>query len=231
MGISIKAKVRRSVMLGLFGRKDIRVKQVSVGLIKKEIFDMNKFIILFRKMPLRELALWVFLLATVIGFVVVMLIRLNQKIQIKKVTSNMVAFAPIVTPLSIRSDTSGDGHFNSSRGGGTRAHEGVDLLCHEGQTVMSPFDAYVVRKSYPYKTDKRWEGLLLRRSDGLEVKIFYMTPSVLEGSFVKKGQKVGVSQSISKKYGGSMRDHNHVEVWAGGKAINPEPFIFGEQVA
>lgn len=192
---------------------------------------VKKFINMFRKMPLRELALWVFLLATVIGFVVVLLIRLNQKIQIKKVTSNMVAFAPIVTPLIIRNDTSGKGHFGASRDNGNREHIGIDLICFESQTVMSPFDAYVVRKSYPYKTDKRWEGLVLRRSDGLEVKIFYMTPSVLEGSFVKKGQKIGVSQSISKKYGGSMRDHNHVEVWVGGKAIDPKPFIFGEKVA
>ena len=192
---------------------------------------LESILVRFKKMPLRELALWAFLLATVIGFVVVMVIRLNQSIQVKKVTTNPVAFAPIVTPLSIRSDTSGDGHFNSSRGGGSRAHEGVDLLVQEGQTIFAPFDALVVRKAFPYKTDLKWEGLLLRRADGLEVKIFYMTPSVSEGMTIKSGQRIGIAQSISKKYGGSMRDHLHTEVWVSGKAIDPTPFIFGQQVA
>lgn len=184
-----------------------------------------------RKMPLLDLALWVLLITTVIGFVVVMVIRLNQSIQVKKVMNNMVAFAPIVSPLSIRSDSSGDGHFHSERDGGARAHEGVDLLLREGQSIFSPFDALVVRKAYPYKTDLQWQGLLLRRVDGLEVKLFYVTPSVSVGSTVKSGQKIANAQSISKKYGGSMRDHTHVEVWVSGKPIDPTPFIFGQQVA
>jgi murein DD-endopeptidase MepM/ murein hydrolase activator NlpD len=194
--------------------------------------NLNGFLVRLKKMPLRELALWSFLLATVIGFVVVMLIRLNQTIQVKKVMTNMVAFAPIVTPLSIRSDTSGDGRFQASRSNGARAHDGVDLLIlREGQPIFAPFDALVVRKTYPYKTDLRWEGLLLRRGDGLEVKVFYMTPSVSPGTIVKAGQQIGTAQSIKKKYGGSMLDHAHVEVWVSGKAIDPTPFIFGKQVA
>jgi murein DD-endopeptidase MepM/ murein hydrolase activator NlpD len=219
-------------MRGLFGKKDSNKNPSLNGLIDKQNNNMFKLILIsVRKMPLRELALWSFLLATVIGFVVVLLIRLNQTIQVKKVMTNMVAFAPIVTPLSIRSDTSGDGRFQASRSNGARTHDGVDLLVREGQPIYAPFDAVVVRKSYPYKTDMRWEGLLLRRGDGLEVKVFYMTPSVSAGTMVKAGQKIGTAQSIKKKYGGSMRDHTHVEVWVSGKAIDPTPFIFGKQVA
>lgn len=195
--------------------------------------DKTFFSSRFKKMPLHELALWTLLIATVIGFVVVMLIRVNQSYQIRKVSRNTAAFTPIVSPLSIRSDTSGDGHFQAyrDRNGSQGTHEGIDLLVYEGQDIISPFGGIVVRYAIPYKSDTRWKGVLLRRADGLEVKIFYMTPSVGEGTMIKAGQKIGKAQSISKKYTSAMRDHVHVETWVSGKAIDPTPFIFGQQVA
>lgn len=194
---------------------------------------MNRFFSKLKKMTLGELALWTLLVVSVIGFVIVMIIRLNQSIQVNKVTRNPVALTPIVTPLSIRSDTSGDGHFKAyrDRNGSAGTHEGIDLLVYEGQDIYSPFDGIVVRNAIPYKSDTRWKGLLLRRADGLEVIIFYMTPSVGEGTNVKAGQKIGKAQAISKKYSSAMRNHIHVETKINGMTINPTSLIFGQQVA
>lgn len=127
--------------------------------------------------------------------------------------------APVI-PLSIRNDSSGSGHYESSRG--SRSHGGVDFLVQKGQVVMSPIAGIVTRKAFPYAKDLKWEGVYIKGED-FDVKIFYMTPlSNIVGKTVKMGEHVGEAQAISQKYGGSMKNHIHVEVWKNGKNINSE---------
>lgn len=131
-----------------------------------------------------------------------------------------------VSPLTVRVDSQGDGHYQSSRSGG-RSHKGVDLRVKKGQNVVSPVDGLVERMAYPYPKDLKWEGLYLKGNHGIDVKIFYIEPLTgIVGKSVKRGDRVGIAQKISDKYNAQMLDHIHVEAWVKGGAVNPEP-LFG----
>jgi murein DD-endopeptidase MepM/ murein hydrolase activator NlpD len=128
----------------------------------------------------------------------------------------------------IRVDKLGDGHFGSSRSGGSRDHNGLDLVVTPGETIYSPIDGKVIRYSSPYPDDSRYSGLHIQ-NDKYLVKMWYLSPNqVKPGQEVTRGQALGVAQKISTKYGAGMIDHVHVEVWPGGTgpAVDPGP-LFG----
>lgn len=127
----------------------------------------------------------------------------------------------------IRVDKLGDGHFGSSRSGGSRDHNGIDLVVTPGETIYSPIAGTVARYADPYG-DGRYSGVVVQNEQYL-VKLFYMLPNqVKPGQQVARGQALGVAQKISTKYGAGMVDHVHVEVWPGGigPAVDPGP-LFG----
>lgn len=143
------------------------------------------------------------------------------------VNSMRKKFAKILPRMIIRMDSSGSGKFGSSRGGGTRAHAGVDYLCTPGETIYSPVDAVVIRSAKPYANDPNYSGLVLKNAD-FEFKLFYMkgTPGII-GKTVRAGDPIGTAQDISAKYGGSMQPHIHLEMrGAGAQLLNPETNYF-----
>ena len=141
-------------------------------------------------------------------------------------------FLSIVEFPAIRNDAAGSGAFGSSRDGGSRKHDGVDLKVQEGQAVHAPFPAKVVRYAYPYADNQDYKGLVLRgiegtEYEGLEMKIFYVDPFAgIVGAVVPAGAPVAFAQAISQKYGNSaMTDHIHVELRMNNKLIDPTPFL------
>lgn len=134
--------------------------------------------------------------------------------------------APIqypVNPMIVRMDKMGDGHYGRKRT--NHIHQGTDFRVDEGQPVHSPITGVITRQAYPYEGDKKYTGVHI--SDGIHtIKIFYMqpTPGII-GQAVKAGQVIGKAQAISKKYGGGMKDHIHLEVWKGGDTLNPLGFF------
>lgn len=134
----------------------------------------------------------------------------------------MMPLNPILKRMKIRVDSMGDGHFGSSRG--NRLHNGVDFVCTPGESVFSPIEGKVVRISNAYSDDPNYLNIVLQNSEFL-VKLMYVKPKVIAGVTVKKGDVIGVAQAINKKYGSSMINHIHFEVWKDGAAVNPENFI------
>ncbi len=135
-----------------------------------------------------------------------------------------LALAAPVTPLMVRVDSAGNGHFDSSRTNHT--HQGVDLRVTKGQNVRSPVDGLVERMAYPYKTDKKWKGLYIKGTEGVDAKIFYIEPIAdIVGKSVKRGDVIAIAQKISDKYSPNMLDHIHFEAWVKGAAVNPEPLL------
>lgn len=127
--------------------------------------------------------------------------------------------------LIVRNDSQGGGHFDSSRTGG-RKHNGTDYLVNEGDSIYMPENGKVIRKSYPYASDTRWQGLYIRGESGLEYKVFYMVPlDGITGKTLKKGQLIGHAQAISEKYSSAMKDHIHVYVIKDGNFIDPETIL------
>lgn len=132
----------------------------------------------------------------------------------------------IVEPQKIRNDADGYGAFGQDRKDktGKRKHNGIDLLVNPGQLVHSPIPGTVARYAAPYPEDTRWGGILIQGTGeyiDYQVKIFYITPRVNPGQVLDTGEIVGKAQSIRLKYGGSMQDHVHVEVYRSGKLIDP----------
>lgn len=127
-------------------------------------------------------------------------------------------FSPIIYPTTIREDIRGSGAYAATRIG--HLHEGIDLLCNEGQNVYAPFDGTITRVAYPYVGDTRWKGLVLEDGNGLMLKIFYVS-SIKTGEKVLSGEVIATAQAISKKYGIGMEDHIHVEVLRDNIHIDP----------
>ena len=120
--------------------------------------------------------------------------------------------------MVIRQDSLGSGNFWKSRIG--HYHEGIDLECSLGETVYAPISGKIIRKAYPYPTDKRFEGCVIQ-NETQEVKFFYMVSNRV-GQTVKAGEAIGVCQAINTKYTVSMKNHIHLEIRENGELINPE---------
>nr|WP_322624491.1 M23 family metallopeptidase [uncultured Flavobacterium sp.] len=132
------------------------------------------------------------------------------------------AFASVTKKkMQIRgTDNYGSGAFSASRDGGTRSHNGIDLVTQTGDPIYSPISGTVIRIAIPYANDSRYKGLLIE-GGGYSVKLFYIVPTIAIGSTVKAGQQVGIAQDLTVKYPG-ITNHVHLEVYHNGELINPE---------
>lgn len=131
---------------------------------------------------------------------------------------------PILTRMHLRGqDQHGYGYFGASRSGGSRQHNGIDLVCAPGEAVFSPITGTVQRYANPYPGDSRYGGILLQGEE-FSAKMFYLSPVVPVGTKVRRGQQVGVAQAISKKYPG-ITEHIHLEAYQGSVLIDPSHLI------
>ena len=122
-------------------------------------------------------------------------------------------------------DAWGDGHFGASRDGGGRKHEGIDLAVWPGTPIFTPTGCKVVRRAMPYADDTRFEGVLLRIAEGVELKMLYVLPDPgVIGLDVAAGTLIGRAQDLREKYVG-ITPHVHVELWVGGVRVNPAQFL------
>lgn len=117
----------------------------------------------------------------------------------------------------LRSDSEGDGSYCAPRG--TRLHKGKDYEAIRGQSVFAPIDGKIERFARPYADDINYSGLVIQGKHA-RIKMYYLTPVVEVGSFVKASAVVGFAQDISEKYGSDMTPHIHLEF----ETINPELF-------
>lgn len=121
------------------------------------------------------------------------------------------AFAKITENQNIRGcDAFGCGTFGASRG--TRTHNGIDIVSLPSQSIFSPITGEVTRFPFPYGSDLSYTGIEIVNFE-YKIKIFYVTPVVKIGTQVNKGQLIAKSQNIASKYGSSMTNHVHIEVY------------------
>jgi len=119
-------------------------------------------------------------------------------------------FSP--TKNGIRVDAMGDGHYGSSRDGGTRIHKGVDFIAKAGQDVFAPFNMVVERVARPYAKHPEYEGIAWRTKT-MTGKMFYFKPlTSIIGKEVKQGDKIGVAQDLQLLYGSKMTNHIHFQI-------------------
>jgi murein DD-endopeptidase MepM/ murein hydrolase activator NlpD len=133
-------------------------------------------------------------------------------------------FSPVILPRQvIRVDSSGNGNYLASRDGGTRNHAGIDILVTKGQTIYAPFDGKLTRIYNVYVGDSKYKGLeIVSNANGFKIKIMYcIAYSDKIGFQVRSGEPIAYAQAIVEKYGGSMQNHLHVELYQNETRIDP----------
>lgn len=109
--------------------------------------------------------------------------------------------------------------------GGRRAHKGVDLAGPVGTPVYATGDGLVSRASWFSSY-----GLYVSIEHGNQLQTRYAHMSrlnVAAGQWVKKGDIVGFIGSTGRSTG----PHLHYEVRVLGEAVNPIPYMSGDQLA
>ena len=136
----------------------------------------------------------------------------------------MKALSPLLVTIPRRDDPTGHGDYGMPRG--TRKHKGFDLLADPGTDVCLPMDGFITKIGYPYVGDMvlryieitnhtyRWRLYYCKPIKGLQVN-----------DRMNRGDKCGIVQNVSKKHGGQMLNHIHIELYKNGLLTDPEPLL------
>lgn len=116
-------------------------------------------------------------------------------------------------------DAHGCGDYPCPRG--DRVHNAIDYAITPGDPVRAPISGRIKRFGRPYFDDTRYTLVVIEGEDALLLKVFYITPSVQVGDFVRAGEIVGTAQDISLRYPG-ITPHLHCEAYVNGRRTNPE---------
>ncbi len=123
-------------------------------------------------------------------------------------------------------DDWGSGEFGASRG--SRLHNGRDYACYEFTVICSLTDGIVTKLGYPYGDDLSYRYVEITDNEGFRHRYFYVSPSVEVGEQCRRGDMIGLSQNISKRYNdpkkGPMKNHMHYEIMNGSRYIDPEVY-------
>jgi murein DD-endopeptidase MepM/ murein hydrolase activator NlpD len=111
-------------------------------------------------------------------------------------------------------------NFGDARGGGTRTHEGLDIMAPGGTPVVSPTDAVVLATG-----DGPDSGLFVRTANPGGEQFVYMhlreiAKSILTGATVHRGDVLGFVGNTGNASGGAP--HLHFEIRKNG-ATDPYP--------
>lgn len=111
-------------------------------------------------------------------------------------------------------------NFGDSRGGGTRTHEGLDIMAPSGTPVVSPTDAVVINTG-----DGSDSGLFVRTANPGGEQFVYMhlkeiAKGIQNGVSVKRGEVLGYVGNTGNASGGAP--HLHFELRKDG-ATDPYP--------
>lgn len=136
--------------------------------------------------------------------------------------------------IAIRPPIRGNDKFGSGRylaPRGNRQHRGIDLSCYQGSEILSPSAGTVTKIGYPYSPSDPKKGHLryvqVTEKGMYRCRYFYVRPTVLVGADIRPGDKIGISQGLTKIYPG-ITDHIHFEVIEGERNyLDPTAYLSG----
>ena len=124
--------------------------------------------------------------------------------------------------------------WGQSRGGGARAHQGIDIMAPRGRPVRAYADG-VVEKLF----HSRDGGITLYHRSADRAWTYYYAhldryaPGIVEGTRIKAGQTLGFVGDSGNAGAGNTHLHFAInrmkrdEPWHGGEAVNPYPLLVG----
>jgi murein DD-endopeptidase MepM/ murein hydrolase activator NlpD len=125
---------------------------------------------------------------------------------------------PVLFGISLRNITP---NFGDPRGGGTREHEGLDIMAPEGAPIVSPTEAVVIRTGSGSSAGK----YVTTVNPGDETFIYMHLSEVLvrSGDVLEEGDLIGLVGDTGNAEGGLP--HLHWEVRDGRRATDPYPRV------
>jgi murein DD-endopeptidase MepM/ murein hydrolase activator NlpD len=112
-------------------------------------------------------------------------------------------------------DKFGSGKFGASRG--KRTHNGIDLAAQ----VLALKSGTVTKIGYPYGDDLFFRYVQITDEEGIDWRYFYVQPTIKKGSYIEKGQAIGVMQCTGKRYP-EITPHVHLEIKKDGQFLEPD---------
>jgi murein DD-endopeptidase MepM/ murein hydrolase activator NlpD len=112
-------------------------------------------------------------------------------------------------------DNWGQGHYGAPRG--SRKHKGKDFACYPGSIIRSVKSGIVTKIGYPYDDDNDHDGkpdftyVEITDTNGCKARYFYVKPCIAKGEWAYRGDVIGETQELGKKYEG-ITEHMHFEV-------------------
>jgi murein DD-endopeptidase MepM/ murein hydrolase activator NlpD len=158
----------------------------------------------------------------------------NNKVSITPIkTSNSVLIGKCITKQVMRyHDSHGFGFFGAVRNrekNGIKykgTHQGVDIISIPNENVFAPIDG-VIRVALPGHHNLPGISILGKNQyDGYEIKIFYCSSIIPEGTSVKKGDIIARASNMAVLYSQGMTNHLHFEKHFRGKLENPTNDLF-----
>jgi len=120
-------------------------------------------------------------------------------------------------------------NFGDARGGGTRTHEGLDIMAPRGAFIASPTEAVVTRTGegesagiYVYTANPGGESFAYMHLDSI-------AEGVKPGTVLKEGDLIGYVGNTGNASGGAP--HLHFEIRSKGEVIDPYPRLTKEFTA
>jgi hypothetical protein len=121
-------------------------------------------------------------------------------------------------------DPTGHGYYGAKRG--KRKHKGLDLLADPGVTIYAPIDGEITKHGQVYKTEITDQFKYIEITGPIyRVRILYCGPEITVGLNVHRCQAIGAVQDVAGFWGGSMKNHAHLEIYKHGLLTDPEPLI------
>ena len=128
-------------------------------------------------------------------------------------------------------DRHGSGAFKAPRG--TRKHLGVDFACQANSLVLSVAGGEVTKLGWVYNANNpnhadktHFRYVQVTDSNGIDLRFFYVDPSVKKGDKVGEDAVLGKAQDLETVYPG-ITPHVHFEVNHEGAYINPLYYLKG----
>lgn len=112
-------------------------------------------------------------------------------------------------------------NFGDPRGGGTRSHEGLDIMAPDGAPIISPTEAVVTRTGNGESSGKY---VTTANPGGETFTYMHLSEiSVKAGEELEKGDLIGLVGNTGNASGGAA--HLHLEIRENRKATDPFPRI------
>lgn len=127
--------------------------------------------------------------------------------------------------------------FQDERGGGTRLHNGIDIMAEAGTSVIAAAPGTLVRM---FRSDRGGNTVYVRSEDGRTIYYYAhlddYAPGLTEGMAIRRSQRLGTVGSSGNA--DPAAPHLHFEVtrttpssewWEPGNSVNPFPLLTRER--